>query len=242
MKKKSLNLKDFQGAQLECAMQTASYLEKDLILYEHAFNLLLDMIENASCNQPPLSAVKSAVWIMMPRIVQSLQSIRDLTLSGHYYDVSVVRRSFIETIGLCAYLSQSSEEEAQNWCDGNDVKVAKISLLSYATKLVKNAKTMDDKRSKALYGMLCGYTHSNPRALISSFHENDSSNLTLSASLTPEFDEMRVEYIAHWALFSVALLKEILHNELAESERNRIAKLLNRYLLEMSYVYETERS
>jgi hypothetical protein len=234
---KSLNLNDFQEDEFECAMRTVTFLKEDLILYEHTFNLLLEMIEDVASKKTPLSAVQSAVWFMTPRIVQSLKSIRDLTLNGYYYDASVIQRSFIESIGLCAYLSQASEKEALNWIDGKDVGVAKINLFSYATKLVKNAKTIDDKRSKALYGKLCGYTHSNPRALVTSFfHKADSSNFAFSTSLTPIFDEKQVGYIAHWALFTVAVLKEIFYDELKERERNRITKLLNRYLHEMSHV------
>jgi len=240
-KTKSLNLNDFLEAEFKSAMQTVSYQKEDLMLYERAFNLLLEMIENVG-KKPPLSAVKSASWFIVPRIVQSLQSIRNLTLRGYYHDVAVVQRGYIESIGLCAYLFQSSEEEALNWIDGKDVGVAKTNLLSCATKLVKDAKTMDDKHSKSLYGQLCGYTHSNPRALISFFSDTDSSNLTIGAPLVPIFDEKQGQYIAHYAIFTVAVLKEIFHDELEEGERNRITRLLNRYLHEMSYVYETKRS
>jgi hypothetical protein len=245
---KSLNLDDFLEAEFECATQTILYLEEDLILYEHTFNLLLEMIAHINDRkipENPLSLVKSAVMIIVPRIVQSLQSIRDLTLKGYYYDLSVVQRSFIESIGLCAYLSQSLEEEALNWVKGKDVNVTKINLLPYATKLLKDIKT-DSKGGKALYGKLCHYVHTNPRALMSLFGKIDDPTLgtypALGTYYVPVFDEKKVECIAPWAIFTLAVLKEIFYDELSERKRNKITKKLNDYLDEMYLILETKKS
>jgi hypothetical protein len=240
---KNLNLNDFLEAESECATQTIFYLGEDLILYEHTFNLLLEMIHHICSRKTsgnPLSTVKSAIMIIVPRIIQSLQSIRDLTLKGYYYDLSVVQRSFIESIGLCAYLSQNPEE-ALNWLKGKDVSVAKINLLPYAGKLLKDTKT-NTKRAKALYGRLCNYAHANVRAVASLLAKSESSNLTIGTFYVPVFDEKQVECIAPWSILTLAVLREIFYNELAERKRNKITKQLNLYLDEMDLILETKKS
>ena len=241
---KSLDLNDFLEAEFQCTTQTILYLGKDLILYEHAFNLLLEMINHIhdrKMPENPLPLVKSAIMLIVPRIVQSLQSIRDLTLKGYYYDLSVVQRSFIESIGLCAYLSQNPEKEALNWLKGKNVSVAKINLLHYAGKLLKDTKT-DTKRAKALYGRLCNYAHANVRALVSLLSKIESPNLTIGTFYVPVFDEKQVECIAPWTIFTLAVLKEIFYDELAERKRNKITKQLNLYLDEMDLILETKKS
>lgn len=241
-KNSSLNLNDFLEAEFECATETISYLGKDLTLYEHTFNLLLEMIMHI-CDRKmpenPLSDVKSAIMLIVPQIVQSLQSIRDLTLKGYYYNLSVVQRSFIESIGLCAYLSQNPEE-VWKWLKGKHVSVAKINLLHYATKLLKDAKT-DTKRAKALYGRLCNYVHANVRAVVSLFRKTESPDVPLGTFYVPVFDEKRVECISPWSIFTLAVLREIFYDELAERKRNKITKQLNLYLDELDLILETKK-
>jgi len=241
---KSLNFNDFQEAEIECATQTALYLGEDLILYEDSFNLLLEMIVHV-CDRKmpenPLSVVKSAIMMNVPRIVQSLQSIRDLTLKGYYYDLSVIQRSFVESIGLCAYLLQNPED-ALNWIKGKNVSVAKINLLDYAIKLLRGYTKKGAKCTQAFYGELCNYAHANIRAVSSLFRKAESSDLTLGTYYVPIFDEKQVECISPWSIFTLAVLREIFHDELAQRERRKITKQLNLYLDEMHLILETRRS
>jgi len=239
-KSKNLNLNDFLEAELECATQTAFYLQGDLILYEDTFNLLLEMIHHICDRTTSLSRVKSAIILVVPRIIQSLQSIRDLTLKGYYYDLLVVQRSFIESIGLCAYLAQNPEE-ALNWLKGKNMGVAKINLLPYVGKLLKDTET-DTRYAKVLYGELCNYAHANVRAVLSLHSITKSPNLAVGTYFVPVFDEKQVECVAPWVILTLTVLKEIFYDELSERKRNKITKQLNLYLNEMHLVLETRKS
>lgn len=174
----------------------------------------------------PADVRKSAILAIIPRIIRSMQSIRDLTLKGYYYDASVLERSLIESMGLCAYLA-FNEKEAENWTKGNDVKTPKIKLFDWAFKLLRVKDK--DADSYRIYGELCGYVHTSAKAITSLMKFNHGRGL-VDLQFISNFEKERVHEIASYPTLMLIIVKEIFHDELAGKRKENIMKWVKEYL------------
>jgi len=221
---------DFLKAEDETAKNTLSNFRKEFELYKRSFNLLSETVSYLldSTKDKRSDSRESAIFSIMPRIIRSMQSIKNLTLKGYYYDVSVLERSLVESMGLCAYLALN-KKEAENWIKGKDVKIAKIKLFDYVLKLlsIKNV----DEESYRLYGELCGYVHTTARAIVSLVDFNYPSG-QIGLQFTSVFDKDRVREIASYPTIMLAIVKEIFHKRLPEKKKAEIMKLLEEYVTE----------
>lgn len=215
---------DFLKAEHEAAKKTLSKFRKEFELYKRSFNLLSETVSYLldSTKDKRTDYKETAVLSIMPRIIRSMQSIKNLTLKGYYYDVSVLERSLVESMGLCAYLALN-EKEAENWIKGKDVKIAKIKLFDYVLKLL-SIKNLDEE-SHRIYGELCGYVHTNARAIVSLF-DFDYPWGQIGLKFTSVFDKDRVHEIASYPISMLAILTEIFHKRLPERKKAKIIKLL----------------
>lgn len=206
--------------------------KKEFKLYERCFDLFMETIDcilESTENKLFDSKAKNAISFILPRIVQSMQSIRLLQTKGYYCDSAIIERSLHESIGLCAYLS-SDEEEAIRWLHGKPIKVASIHLFDHVTRLLRVGK--HDDVTKRVYGQLCDYVHTNVRSAITlitlsrievkTIGGKDASSITLQ--FIPQFDEKKVEGISVYPLLATLLLQEIFEKEL-KPDRKRQKKL-----------------
>lgn len=228
---KNLNdLDSFLKDEEEITKETLSHFKKEFELYERSFNLLLETVSylcDLTTKEKPFgSMAKDAIMFIMPRIVQSMQSIRILSLKGYYYDVSVLRRSLIESIGLCAYFALN-EKEAKNWLEGKDVKMAKIRLFDYIPKLLGR----EDDSGKSVYGQLSRYVHTNIRAIVTLIFKQPKTR-GLGLKFGPEFDKEDMDEISAYPTLMSLMLMKIFKDELTEKGKEKITRFLEQYKAE----------
>jgi hypothetical protein len=213
----------------ETAKVTFEKFKKEFKLYERCFDLCMETIDyllESTENKLFDSEAKTAIMVILPSIVQSMQSIRLLRTKGYYYDSAIVERSLIESIGLCAYLSLD-EEEATRWLDGKSTKVARINLFDYVSRLLRGRK--DFAEMKQVYGQLSDYVHRNLRAAVQSvtFPEQEVNKVRDSGSINlqfiPQFDEKNVGRISVYPLVVTKVLERIFKKEL-ELDKKRQKK------------------
>lgn len=224
------DLDSFLKDEEEIAKKTLGHFRKEFELYERSFNLLLETVDYlcdlTTKDKPFGSMAKDAIMFIMPRIVQSMQSIRILKLKGYYYDASVLERGLMESMGLCAYFALN-DKEAENWLKGKDVKIAKIKLFEYVPTLLKK----DARGAKSLYGELCRYVHSNIRAIMSLVvRQPETQDLRLRFG--PEFDKEKMDEIADYPMLMSIVLMQIFKDELTEKRKEDIMRFLKQYRAE----------
>jgi len=219
--------------------ETIRRYQKESELYERSFNLALDTFHYI-CKRTKRkimdSCGKELTLLILPRIIQSLQSIRTLTMKGYYYDASVLERSYFEAVGMCAYLSLN-EEEAKKWGKGGKLGVNSTGLVNWIPKLlVGNLKT----DLKPAYWKLCDYVHNNAKgvlSMVSDWHPEESnlnqekSRLTLRYA--PVFDENKVEIVSALSTTVCLAMEKIFWNELTKERKDRIEGFIDQYVKEV---------
>jgi hypothetical protein len=223
------NFDSFIKAEDEVTKETLRHFKRMFELYERSFNLLLETVSylfDLTKTELPDSTAKEAILLIIPRIIHSLESIRNLTLKGYYYDVAVLQRSLAESMGLCAYFALN-EKEAERWIKGEDIKIPKIELFDFVIKLF-GAK---DFSAKSAYGDLCGYVHTNVRAIVSMLDFNQPAP-EIGLLITPEFNKEKVAVIASYPTVMLIIIEKIF-NELPEKRREKITKFRKRYSTEI---------
>lgn len=222
---------------LKCEEETTKVTmqkrKKEHELYRSIFNLCSETTDYlCSRTKAKLFSVgKEVTLFLLPRIMQSLQSIRILTLKGYYCDASILARSLFESLGLGVYLS-SNDEEAVNWLRGKKLKVTTIDLFEYVAKSLPSRSIEDIRR---VYGRTCDYVHSNVQA-IQSLIDLDETPQRAQLKFCPTFDEDEGCYFASYAMAVALVINEIFRNELPEERRARIGKLSTTFARERARV------
>jgi hypothetical protein len=221
---------------------TLEKCKEELKFYERGYDLC---VETISCISKSVenklfdSVAKEAVMVVLPRILNAMQSMRLLRIKGHYYDATIVERNFLESIGLCVYLS-SDKEEAFRWMRGKPITVASIRLLDYADRMFHLGK--NDYTMKRMYGEICHYVHTNVRAARLAAHVTKKTRRIgevdanwISLQLTPRFEEEEIGGIGVFPFFATLVLEQIFNNELKlDKRRAKKSKRLFKLFLERS--------
>ncbi len=233
--------RDYKKGEEETAKLTSEKFKKELRLYERFFDLFMETIDciSESTESKLLdSKGKAATIVILPRVVQSMESIRLLRAIGHYYDSAIIERSLLESIGLCAHLS-SNEEEATHWLHGKKIELAAIELLDLVRwlRLGKDAKMKTSY--KAIYGQLCNYVHTNISG-VASFGRIDKKERrvggVMSGSIAfqyaPVFDKSGAKGIAVFPLLATFILEIIFKEELKpyKKRQKKSYRLAEEYL------------
>lgn len=221
--KNFFRLNDFLETEDENARKASRQFKKELKLYEQSFNLLLEttyFLYDTSASGS-FSESKTAVLLIMPRVIQSMQSVRILNLKGYYYDKSILERSLMESIGLCAYLG-SNEEEASRWLSGKSIKSPSIKLFDYVFKLIE----AEGYSGIRVYGRMSKYVHTDVRAivsLISDLHPQKGDMLPKAdMQFSPLFDKQKFEGISAYPIAMLVLLGIIFKDDLKKRKLRRI--------------------
>jgi len=223
------SLKDFVEAEEKVEKETFRCFNKEIECYEQALNLLLetfDYVAEAS-EHNALQKTESVTILILPRIIHAMQSIKLLNLRGYYYDVKIIERCLIESIGLCAYLALN-EEEIENYIHGRKLKVASIRLPNYIIKLIDNTI---DYEGEPEYGKLSSFVH-NRMLAISVLIKRETKKSRFKLKMLPEFDEYVGFSLTKYPMLMTCLLLLICKDKLGEKKKlihdslRRIAKNL----------------
>lgn len=225
-----LTLNDFLESEDENARKTSRQFKKDLKLYEQSFNLLLEttffLCDKTASS--PFSESKLAVLLIMPRVIQSMQSVSILNLKGYYYDKSILERCLMESIGLCAYLG-SNEEEASRWLSGKRIKLASIKLFDYVFKLID----AEGYSSIPVYGWMSEYVHTDLGAIVSliaDLHPPKGDMLPKAdIQFSPLFDKQKFEGISPYPIAMLIVLGIIFKDDLKKRKLRRILNQLKQF-------------
>lgn len=139
--------------------------------YNRSLRLLLEILKFLGHNcSAKFSPDEAADFVIMFRIMGTIQSIRNLTVQGYCYEAQILKRSYWEALGLVSYLSLN-KNEATNWFRSKRLGVSSIRLLEFIPKILSLNEGPD--KLNAIYGHQCNYVHSNIGA-ISSLVSNPS--------------------------------------------------------------------
>lgn len=234
------NLERYLEEEEKTERETLRKSRKDLELYQRSFDLCSETITQicAATKRKPLgSTAKEAILFVLPRVMQSMQAIRLLNLRGYYYDASIVERSFIEATGLCAYLALN-EEDSERWISGKGIKEAKIKLFEYVPKLLEIKADPEYVGTRALYGQLSAYVHTDPRAITTFVSdwmtEKPPKKIggkllgELGIQFTSRFDKEKLRKIGRYPTLMTIMLTVIFENELTKKRSKKIRRLAER--------------
>ncbi len=222
--KKSI-IKDFLDDEEEIEKKTLNEFKMYFEIYESSFNELIKeffYVVNLSKKRHGFSSTKDSILIIMPRIIQTLQSIRVLNLRGFYYDESILLRGLLESIGLCAYFNLN-DKECENWIKGKNIKVPKSRLINYIGKLLKIEKT----DFNIIYHQLSEFVHSEPKAIISFIDRIESKYPLITFELGPFFDSKKYDPISSYPLLTLMVFSEIFKEELGHKRMKKIYNFIN---------------
>jgi len=227
---KALNIFDnFLWAEDENTKRTLRQFGNDFELYKRSLNLLCKtthhLCELTEKDPSKIPRAKKLILMIISRIIQSMQSIAILNLKGYYYDVKVLERCLIESMGLCAYFALN-EKETMNWINGKKDKIAKIKLIDYIPLLLD----LKERRGASFYGKLSGYVHANARAVASIIVDVDHEGI--SFPLTPIYDREKVSEISFNPTLMMIILEKIFRDELTEERKAEIMRFIRQYKAE----------
>jgi hypothetical protein len=222
-----LVLNDFLLAEDENARKTSRQFKKDLKLYKQSFNLLIEttyFLYDKTADSA-FSSPRTAVLLIMPRIIQSMQSVRTLGLKGYYYDKAILERSLIESMGLCAYLA-SNEEEAKRWLSGKDIKSPKIKLFDH----LRNIVSPESSSGISTYGRLSKYVHTGFKGIVTLIADMLPPKQAVM-QFGPSFDKQKFEGISPYPVVMLMFLGITFKDYLTKRKLKKISDMVERFAL-----------
>lgn len=232
------HFKIYSKIEEESAKVASEKFKGEFRLYERCFNSCMEISDciSISTRSKPLGLEsKTAVTLILTRIMQSMQAMKLLKTRGYNYDASILERSLVESMGLCAYISLN-EKEAKRWLDGKQLEVASISLFEYIPRLLGHDERSKTARAlpKRLYGRLCDYVHTNIKGVL---YLVDTGQKTknggeVNLQFGPQFDEQAWGRIAAYPLLLILMLEKIFKNELGSNKKmkNKTKRLLKLFI------------
>jgi hypothetical protein len=239
-----ISYKSYIESEKETTKLTSEKFKKELMLYARFFDLFMETIDcigESTESKLIDSEGKNATIIILPRVVQSIESIRLLTTKGHYYDSAIIERSLLESLGLCAHLS-SNEEEAKRWIRGEKIKLPSIDLLDFPRWL--HVGKDDDRWKKfwnVLYGQLCNYVHTNIRSAASLIRRDRKKEERIGGVMSGRlkcqyaalFDGSRAREILADLVLATLIVENIFKEELRpyKKRQRKLERLIARAVL-----------
>ena len=226
--KNLINLNSVLEAEKENTKKTLEQYEKEFEYFERSFNLLSETFDYLCelVRKKEITKIGQKICLikLMPRVFQTLQSIRVLFLRAYYYDAKVLERSIGESMGLCAYLV-NNEKEAKKWLCGKRPSVSKTKLIRYPFKLFKPKDATYPPSLKNLYCELSKYVHSDVEALSLITYNDKSPKAYLET--VPKFKKEKYSPIGAYPMFTLILLLEVFRDELADKRENILMRAEN---------------
>lgn len=217
----------------EVTKKTLSQFNKEFEFYERSINLVYDITVYLCglTKSKPFSGSKSVIHLMLPRLLGTTQSIRLLNLKGYYYDEKILGRSFLENLGLCAYLTRN-EEEAKNWLAGKDIHVPKIKLYNEFASFLDEQMEKYEKEGQAEYGQLSYYVHADVRAIAPSFFrfgKVDFNKRRVNMMFPPFYRKDNVSPVALFPITLLIVIMKVFKDELENKWTKKIQNILREY-------------
>ena len=199
--------------------------------YETAYSLcdeiLYDIEENVDMKG---DHDRRAIFMILVRIMGTMQSIQWLFLKGHYYDAAVLERSFMESLGTCCYISQN-KGTGEKWFKEDKLCTSLDKFKAIAKTL---RREIAEEYTSDFYRKLCKFVHGNRWAigtLISEVEdEYDSSEelWTIRFSNPSPYDKRIVDNVAGYPLVTLLVIQE-LFPEISDYDKRQIAEIQSIY-------------
>ncbi len=207
--------------------QALKFSKDALEQYETAYSLcdeiLYDIEENVDMTD---DLDRKAIYMILVRIMGTMQSIKWLLLKGHYYDAAVLGRSFMESLGTCCHIFQN-KSTGEKW-------FKEEKLCTSLDKFKAIAKTLGQEISEEdttdFYRNLCKFVHGNRLAIdtfISAVEDeyNPEDKLwTIRFSNPSPYDKRMVDNIANHPVVTLLVIQE-LFPEISDYDKRQIAEI-----------------
>jgi len=229
------NLRKYHHYEVENRRQSFVKCKGAIKNYERGFNLcsktISDIFTKANTTLPIPS--KRAARLIAFRLMGTMQSIRDLTLMASYYESLILQRSFLESIGLIAYLSEN-EEEATLWTQNKKISVSTFKLIENISKFLQIDGGKQGPYLVKFYGELCNYAHSNMLAVFSLFLLDEKEEIEIDGTkivslpirLPSAFNEQLVIDITFLPMILLLTIGKVFGADISKTRKLEIEKLL----------------
>lgn len=195
--------------------------------YEVAYSLcdeiLYDIEEDISRKS---DCDRQAIFMILVRVMGTMQSIKWVSLKGYYYDGLVLFRSFMESLGTCCYISQN-KGTGEKWLS-NKKLAGTLDMFKALNKMIN--KDLSDDETARLFGKLCNFTHGDSPAIKNLISEiEDEKNCggeelkTIRFSSPSVYDKEMVDVVAGHPLTTLLVIKA-LFPEISDYDKNLIEK------------------
>ncbi len=212
--------------------QALEFSKNALQQYETAYSLcdeiLYDIEEYVDMRD---NRDRQAVFIILIRIMGTLQSIKWLFLKGHYYDAAVLNRSFMESLGTCCYISQN-KDTGEKWFK-EDRFCTSLDKFKAIAKTLKQEIAEEDTFN--FYRNLCKFVHGNRSAIVTLVsgvedeYDSEAGLKTIRFSNPSPYDKGMVDIIAGLPLVTLLAIQE-LFPEISDYDKKQIAEIqINQY-------------
>lgn len=203
------------------------YSELAIKQYEIAYSLcdeiLYDIEENVNMEG---DYDRQAIFVILVRTMGTLQSIKWLFLKGHYYDGTVLYRSFMEAIGTCCFISQN-KGTGEKWLLNKKIGTS-MGMFKAAEKTLK--RNIPEKEIERFFGKLSMFAHCDNWAIGTTISEiEDEYNLTenfytLRFRNPSPYDKLMVDTIVYHPLMSLIIIQS-LFPEISDYDKKQIAEI-----------------
>ena len=201
---------------------SVSKMKPAISLYESTINLCFESLVDISSADfgKDLNEQKIASYMILLRILQTVQSMKHLVMKGYYFQSSILLRSFYEGLGLCIHLSKNSND-AEKYLDGKKLNITSVYLFKCVPKFLYNEKHSSILK---IYGILCDHVHTNYISLFESYFFPDTSDvisidgkerIRARVNIPSEFDKDKVMELPFFPLLLLSALKKIFSEELS---------------------------
>jgi hypothetical protein len=206
-----------------------------LAFYEEGVSLCNEILSSVSKqDKEKLRQIEDRVCdLILVRTLGTMQSIRNLTIMGYYYEASILDRSFIEAIGLCCYL-KLNKEDAKKWFKDNKIDKSSFKILESISILLN----LDLKNQiNELYGRLCDFVHTNSSAVATLIdfetaeqylNQEGQKIKQVFIEIPSKYDKSKVDNIISYPLLVLLIMLTIFEKQISNTQRKKINRFLKK--------------
>jgi hypothetical protein len=195
--------------------------------YETAYSLCDEILYDIEANVNMKGDIdRQAIFMILVRVMGTMQSIKWLFLKGYYYDAFVLVRSFMESLGTCCYISQN-KGTGERWF--NDKKIgASLDMFKAIAKTLN--REIPEKDTAKFYDKLCMFAHGDNWAigsLISEVENEDDSEdglKTIRFRNPSPYEKRWVDTVTDHPLQTLLVIQE-LFPEISDYDKKQITEI-----------------
>jgi hypothetical protein len=198
-------------------------LEKYETAYSLCDEILYDLEESVTFTD---DLDRQAIFMILIKLMGTMQSIKWLFLKGYYYDAEVLGRSFVESLGTCCYIHQN-KGIGDKWFKDEKLCTS-LEKFQAINKTLKREITEQD--TAHFYRNLCKFVHGNRTAIgtlifeVEDEYDSKDELKTIRFRYPSKYDKRIVDSLIGHPLGTLLVIQEIFP-EISDFDKKEITEI-----------------